>query len=92
VQQKWKDFGVRRIALLIFSNGADNIGVYLPFFLLSRSRLSVVLLVYAFLISIWCMVAKWLGNHPIVLRQVDRRGHWLMPVVLIALGCYVLSA
>jgi cadmium resistance protein CadD (predicted permease) len=92
VQQRWKNFGVLRIALLIFSNGADNIGVYIPFFLLSRPHLSVVLAVYALLIAVWCMAAKWLGNHPIVLRQVDRRGHWLMPAVLIVLGCYVLSA
>jgi cadmium resistance protein CadD (predicted permease) len=91
LQQKWKDFGVAYRAS-DFLKRRGYIGVYLPFFLLSRSRLSVVLLVYAFLISIWCMAAKWLRNHPIVLRQVDRRGHWLMPAVLIALGCYVLSA
>jgi cadmium resistance protein CadD (predicted permease) len=83
---------VLRIALLIFSNGADNIGVFIPFFLLRRPHLSVVLVAYGLLIAIWCMAAKWLGNHPVVLSQVDRKGHWLMPAVLIALGCYVLGA
>lgn len=91
VQQTWNDLGTARIAVLIFSNGADNIGVYLPFFLINRDYLATVLVMYAFLIAAWCLLAKWLGNYPAVLRQVDRRGHWIMPAVLIVLGIYVLS-
>jgi len=91
-QQMWSDLGMSRIALLIFSGGADNIGVYLPFFLVSRAYLSAILAVYAFLIAVWCLFAKWLGKHPGVLRQLDRRGHWIMPAVLIALGVYILNS
>jgi len=92
MEQTWSDLGTRHIALLIFANGADNIGVYLPFFLISRVYLSEILAVYALLIAMWCVVAKWLGKHPPVLRQVDRRGHWIMPAVLIVLGVYILNS
>jgi cadmium resistance protein CadD (predicted permease) len=88
--ESWRGSTVPRIAFVIFSNGADNIGVYLPFFLLGRAYLSVILSVYAFLIAIWCLVAKWLGTHPAILRKLNRSGHWIMPAVLIALGIYVL--
>jgi cadmium resistance protein CadD (predicted permease) len=90
IQQRWKNFGVLRIALLIFSNGADNIGVYLPFFLIARAHLSVILAVYGVLIAIWCLIAKWLGTRPAILRRLNQRAHWIMPTVLIALGVYVL--
>jgi cadmium resistance protein CadD (predicted permease) len=92
VQQMSRDLGMSRIALLIFSGGADNIGVYLPLFLVSRGYLSAILAVYAFLIMVWCFFAKWLGKHPGVLRQLDRRGHWIMPAVLLALGVYILNS
>jgi cadmium resistance protein CadD (predicted permease) len=91
-QQKWSHLGMIRIALLIFSNGADNIGVYLPFFLIGRAYLSAILTVHAFLIASWCLIAKWFGNHPTVLRHLDRRAHWIMPAVLISLGVYILNS
>lgn len=91
-RQMWSDLGIARIAVLIFSGGADNIGVYLPFFLVSRAYLPAILAVYAVLIAVWCFFAKWLGKHSGVLRQLDRRGHWIMPAVLIALGVYILSS
>ena len=82
--------GVGLIAFLIFSNGADNIGVYLPFFLIARGHLPVVLAVYGVLIATWCLVAKSLGTRPAILRQLNQRAHWIMPAVLIALGVYIL--
>ena len=78
------------IALVTLSNGADNVAVYVPFFLISRSYLWVILITYAVLIAIWCFIARWLGNHSLILRSVDRWGHWVIPIVFIGLGIYVL--
>ena len=86
-----KERSVPSIAAAIFSNGGDNIGVYVPFFAINRARLGVVLIVYATLLPLWCLVGKWLGNHTLVLRSVDRYGHYIVPFVYIALGIYVLA-
>jgi len=83
-------YGVVSIALIILTNGADNVGVYVPFFLVNRPALSWILASYAVFVGMWCLVGRWIGNHPAVLRGVDRWGHWLMPVVLIGLGIYIL--
>ena len=82
--------GVVSIALITLTNGADNVGVYVPFFLVNRSDLWWILACYAVYAGIWCFVGRWIGNHPAVLRGVDQWGHWLMPVVLIGLGVYIL--
>jgi cadmium resistance protein CadD (predicted permease) len=86
------NYGVAAIALLTLSNGADNIGVYVPFFVIDRACLWLILIVYAVLVLLWCFVGRWLGNHSLILRPVDRWGHWVVPLVFIALGIYVLSS
>jgi len=85
------DYSVASIALVTLSNGADNVGVYVPFFVIDRAYLWLILIVYAALVALWCFVGRWLGNHSLVLRSVDRWGHWAVPLVFIALGIYVLS-
>jgi cadmium resistance protein CadD (predicted permease) len=90
-QPRASDYSVASIALVTLSNGADNIGVYLPFFVIGRPYLWLILIVYAVLVALWCFVGRWLGNHSLILRSVDRWGHWAVPLVFIALGIYVLS-
>jgi cadmium resistance protein CadD (predicted permease) len=80
------------IALVTLSNGADNISVYVPFFVIGRSNLWLILIEYAALVSLWCFVGKWLGNHSLILRSVDQWGHWAVPLVFVGLGIYVLSS
>ncbi|MGA8343479.1 MAG: cadmium resistance transporter [Candidatus Sulfotelmatobacter sp.] len=80
------------IAVITLSNGADNIGVYVPFFVNGRAYLWLILAVYAALVALWCFVGRWLGNHSVILRSVDRVGHWAVPLVFVGLGIYVLNS
>jgi len=82
--------GLVSIALVTLSNGADNVGVYVPFFSVNRSYLWLILTSYVILVALWCMVGRWLGNHPIILNTVNRVGHLLVPIALIGLGVYIL--
>ena len=92
---KERDIGtesVASIALLTLSNGADNISVYVPFFVIGRAQLWLILTAYAALVAFRCFVGRWLGNHSLILRSVDRWGHWAVPLVFVGLGIYVLSS
>jgi cadmium resistance protein CadD (predicted permease) len=80
------------IAFVTLSNGADNIGIYVPFFVIARANLWMILSVYSALVALWCFVGRWLGNHPLILRSVDRWGHWAVPLVFVGLGIYVLNS
>ena len=83
---------VASIALVTLSNGADNISVYLPFFVIGRSHLWLILITYAVLVAWWCFVGRWLGSHSLILRSVDQWGHWAVPLVFVGMGIYVLSS
>jgi cadmium resistance protein CadD (predicted permease) len=80
------------IAAMTVANGADNIGIYVPFFAVHHTRVWIVLAIYAALLLLWCATGRWLGNHTLVLRAVDRYGHFIVPFVFISLGIYILSA
>jgi len=83
---------VASIALVTLSNGADNISVYVPFFIIGRAHLSLILIAYTALIALWCFVGRCLGNHRLILPFVDHWGDWAVPVVFIGLGIYVLNS
>jgi cadmium resistance protein CadD (predicted permease) len=85
-------YSVASIALVTLSNGVDNISVYVPFFVIGRAYLWLILITYAVLVALWCFVAKWLGQHVLILRAVDRWGHWVVPMVFVGLGIYVLRS
>ncbi len=95
-RSEWKsgdrNAGVISIAAVTLANGADNISVYVPFFVINHERVWIILLVYAALLLVWCRMAKSLGNHSLVLRSVERYGHFTVPVVFIGLGIYILTA
>ena len=83
---------VASIAVITLSNGADNIGVYVPFFINGKAYLWLILSMYAVLVTLWCFVGRWLGNHSLLLGSVDRWGRWVVPLVLIGLGIYILNS
>jgi cadmium resistance protein CadD (predicted permease) len=83
---------VASIALVTLSNGADNVSVYVPFFVIGRANLWLIMVAYAVLVALWCFVGRWLGGHSFVLRAVDRWGHWAAPLIFVGLGFYVLNS
>jgi cadmium resistance protein CadD (predicted permease) len=81
---------VLSIATITLANGADNVGVYVPFFVAHRADLQLVLVVYGLLVLVWCSVGKWFGRHALALKALAGWGHWIVPFVLIGLGGYIL--
>ncbi|MEU8024583.1 cadmium resistance transporter [Micromonospora haikouensis] len=83
--------GLLGVAGVTIANGADNIAVYVPVFRsLAPADALVWLVVFAALVGLWCAVAAGLGGHPAVVRWVGRVGHWLVPVVFVAIGGLIL--
>jgi cadmium resistance protein CadD (predicted permease) len=80
------------IALVTFSNGGDNIGVYVPLFA-TRAREEVAFLIglFAVLVAVWCAISYLLVRRTAVGKPIRRYGHLLLPFVLIALGLSILA-
>ncbi|XTZ15272.1 cadmium resistance transporter [Micromonospora echinospora] len=83
--------GMAGVAGVTIANGADNIAVYVPVFrTLAPAEALVFLLVFVAGIGLWCAVGARLGGHPRVVRLVERTGHWLVPVIFVAIGVVIL--
>ena len=82
---------ITSVAAVTVANGGDNIGIYMPLFASSGTgRLGVILAVFYALIGVWCVIGLYVGRRPVVARALERYGHILVPIVLIALGIYIL--
>jgi len=83
--------GVLSVAAVTFANGGDNIGIYTPLFAASeRAELLVIVMVFFVLVGLWCVLGRLIGNHSAVKKGLDLYGHIIVPIVLIALGLYIM--
>jgi cadmium resistance protein CadD (predicted permease) len=79
------------VAGVTMANGADNIGVYVAFFAnCGTVALAAVVGMFLVLVALWCVIAGWLGRHPVTAVIIDRWGHYLVPLVLAGMGGYIL--
>jgi cadmium resistance protein CadD (predicted permease) len=85
--------GLGSVAAVTIANGADNISVYAPMFRMNGREANIIaILVFAALVAVWCLAASWLGSHPRVIALLERFGHWLVPLVFIAIGAVMIGA
>jgi cadmium resistance protein CadD (predicted permease) len=83
--------GTLDVATVTFVNGADNIGIYTPLFAVSDApRVAVMVAVLYVLLAVWCVAGYLIHQQKSVAYVLQRWGHWIVPVVLIALGFYIL--
>ncbi len=80
--------GVLGVAAITFANGGDNIGVYVPVF--AQGDIAVYCAVFLVLVAPLCWAGWFAASRPAISRLLERVGHILFPVVLIAIGLSVL--
>ncbi|MBB4909083.1 cadmium resistance transporter [Actinophytocola algeriensis] len=82
---------VLAVATVTIANGGDNIGVYVPVFAVAGTAgLVAYVVVFLVLVGVWCAVGRFLATRPVVARTLARRGHVVLPVVLVAVGLLIL--
>ena len=83
--------GILGVAGITIANGADNISLYTPVFRsLPVLDTVITIAVFLLLVAVWCLVARAIGTNKRVIELLERIEHWLVPVVFIGLGLYIL--
>ena len=78
-------------ALMTLSNGADNIGVYVPLFAgFETAEMIIVAVVFVLMVAVWCCLASKISNLPVLKRFLVRYRRAIIPAVFIGLGAYIL--
>ncbi|MFC9790463.1 cadmium resistance transporter [Rhodococcus sp. NPDC127528] len=79
------------VAAVTFSNGGDNIGVYVPVFAaVGPADTIAYALVFLGLVAVWCAIGRGLATHPTIAAILARWDHIVLPLVLIAIGANIL--
>jgi cadmium resistance protein CadD (predicted permease) len=79
------------VAGVTLANGGDNFGVYIPFFATAPDAIPVYVTVFFVMTAVWCALGYVVVNNPLLGTYIRRYGHMLLPIVLIALGLYILT-
>lgn len=78
------------VAAVTIANGADNVAIYTPMFrAMSSTDVLVTVVVFAAMIALWCLAGALLGAHRRVTAAIERWGHWIVPAVFVAIGCFI---
>ncbi len=83
--------GILGVAGITIANGADNISLYTPVFrTLPILDTVITIAVFLALVAIWCLIARAIGTNKRVTESLERIEHWLVPIVFVGLGLYIL--
>ncbi len=83
--------GLLGVAGITIANGADNISLYTPVFRTQPIPDTVItIVVFLLLVTVWCLAARAIGTNRRVTEALERIEHWLVPVVFIGLGLYIM--
>ncbi|WP_435737711.1 MULTISPECIES: cadmium resistance transporter [unclassified Cellulosimicrobium] len=86
-----KAVGLLGVAGITIANGGDNIAIYTPVFrTISTTDALVTIAVFLLLLALWCLLARAIGTNEKVTEGLEKVEHWLVPVVFIGLGVFIL--
>ncbi|WP_454053061.1 cadmium resistance transporter [Clostridium sp. Marseille-Q7071] len=82
---------VIKVFSVTFANGGDNIGIYIPLFTrMDLVNIIVTVIIFMFLIGIWCFIALKLSKHLLVQKFIEKYRHIFVPIIFIMLGIFIL--
>jgi cadmium resistance transport/sequestration family protein len=82
---------VLSVTAITIANGGDNISIYVPLYAtLTSSGKATMTTVFLLMTAVWCLLAIYLSNHPMIKKSVEKYGHIFTPIVFILLGIYIL--
>ncbi|UYZ23280.1 CadD family cadmium resistance transporter [Mesobacillus jeotgali] len=79
------------VAFITFANGGDNIGIYVPIFsTLETNQLIITVVTFFIMVAIWCLLGYRLARFRFVSETLEKYGRWIIPIVFIGLGIYIM--
>ena len=84
--------GVVPVLLLMLAQSGDSFAVFVAVFADTRERLEIpILLTVAACVALICASAYWLAKHSALAGPIQRGMRWALPVLLIAIGIFILA-
>jgi cadmium resistance protein CadD (predicted permease) len=84
--------GLLSVVAVTVANGGDNIALYTPVFrIIGVADAALTLAVFAVCTALWCLAGQLAVSHQRVVEMLQRSSRWLVPVVFVVLGSYIVG-
>ena len=84
--------GVAPVLLLMLVQSGDSFAVFVAVFADTQEHLEIpILLTVAACVALICAFAYWLARHSALAGVLQRGMRWVLPVLLIAIGIFILA-
>jgi cadmium resistance protein CadD (predicted permease) len=84
--------GLGGIVAITVANGGDNVAAYTPVFATQTTvEFLTTVAVFAVCVALWCSAGALLVSHRRIVEVLKAWGHWLVPLVYITIGAWVLT-
>lgn len=82
---------VLSVSAITIANGGDNISIYIPLYATLETSGKITMTVIFFVMTaVWCFIARYLSNHPVVKESIVKYGDVVTSFVFVLLGIYIL--
>lgn len=79
------------VTLIVLAASADNFSIYIPYFTTLRAgEIYMVFALFAVLVALLCYISARLAAVPAFAEKIEKHQRWIVPLVFIALGLYIL--
>lgn len=80
------------VTFIVLASSADDFAVYIPYFTtLDLNEIPVVIIVFFIMVGVLCYVSYRLANVRLVSEKIEKYERWLVPVIFIGLGIYIMA-
>ena len=80
------------VVAVTVGNGGDNLALYTPVFrIMGVADAGLIVAVFAVCTALWCLSGQLAVSHQRVVEMLHRSGRWLVPVVFVVLGVYLVG-
>jgi cadmium resistance protein CadD (predicted permease) len=84
--------GLLSVVAVTVANGGDNVALYTPVFrIIGVADAALTLAVFAVCTALWCLAGQLAVSHQRVVEMLQRSSRWLVPVVFVFLGSYIVA-
>ncbi|WP_407271050.1 CadD family cadmium resistance transporter [Radiobacillus sp. PE A8.2] len=79
------------VIFIVLSSSADDFSIYVPYFTtLNTTEILVSIIVFLIMIGVLLYVGYRLANLDFVSEKIEKYERWIVPIVLIGLGIYIM--
>jgi cadmium resistance protein CadD (predicted permease) len=91
--QKKKKIYLPFLMVVAVTFSGEEIGIYASIFATypSLSEIATIFVLVMIFTGIWCMIAIYLVHHSFLAVHFRKLSRWILPLVLIGIGTYILT-